>query len=207
MDKWDRPPFNYLLSLGILAALAVGFDKTVTAAHSTIGGGVIPVKISSIVHIIIAGLIFMVAALLLDRRKRIQLERERERRSFIPLLTNKRKKDLFAQLKKNSFIEGKPNNFDRYLHDDIIYFYAKDREVYIVFTLDRKNKKEVAIRGNLEQVYKALPKEIFFRCHRAYIVNTKYVIKARRDSSKNRCFIYLKCGDIDGRISLAQGRL
>lgn len=50
--------------------------------------------------------------------------------------------------------------------DDIYYFEARDRET-CVFTKD----EEYIVKMSISKYYDTLPKEIFFRCHRSYIVN------------------------------------
>jgi len=50
--------------------------------------------------------------------------------------------------------------------DDIYYFEARDRETS-VFT---KNE-EYIVKMSISKYYDTLPREIFFRCHRSYIVN------------------------------------
>ena len=50
--------------------------------------------------------------------------------------------------------------------DDIYYFEARERETR-VFTKD----EEYIVKMSISKYYDTLPKEIFFRCHRSYIVN------------------------------------
>lgn len=81
------------------------------------------------------------------------------------------------------------NNDDKYVietregktyvsYNKIMYFQAKDKRIYV-----RLENEEIGFYETIDNLIENLPKEIFIRCHRSFIVNKKKIQKIH--NSKN----------------------
>ena len=62
-------------------------------------------------------------------------------------------------------------------HDDIICLKA-DRNYTEVFVVDQE--KPIRVMDNISSVYLKMPQDVFFQCHRSYIINIDQIAHYRK---------------------------